>query len=134
MQRILILFLIVFSISINGQKIVGHYKYEYKRETDKRMVTLEINILNDSTFNVNGYDGNKPNEKKYKESERLGKISKLKNCRYLFVQYDSLAKKYFEQLVKITRTKIIFYGYKQIRPGKISKKLVKAFELKKASI
>mgnify|MGYP006155502715 CR=1 FL=1 len=42
-------------------------------------------------------------------------------------KYDSVGKKYGENVVKITRSKMVFYGYK---PGKISKKLVKVFELK----
>jgi hypothetical protein len=131
MQQVLILCLIIFAISSNGQNIVGLYKYEYKRESDQKTVTLEINILNDSIFNVNGYEENKPDKQKYQQSERLGKISKLKNRRYLFTQYDNVAKKYFDQPVKITQSKIIFYGYKQSKSGKVSKKLVKAFELKK---
>ena len=133
MQQILIFCLIIFSISCNGQTIVGRYKYEYKRESDKKTVTLEINILNDSIFNVNGYEGNKPDKQKDQQSERLGKISKLKNRRYIFSQYDSVAKKYLDQPLKITRSKIIFYGYKRSSSGKISRNLVKVFELKKTA-
>ncbi|MEM0543928.1 hypothetical protein WFZ85_15070 [Flavobacterium sp. j3] len=133
MKQILILIFFFSSIYINGQSIEGNYKYEYRRKSDNQNIIIKISILNDSIFKINGYEKDKPEEKNY-EKQTFGKIKKLKNCNYTLSQYDSVAKKYFDIPVKITRTKIILYGYKQIRPGKISKKPVKAFELKKASI
>lgn len=120
----------LFSISVSGQNIVGTYKYDYKRKYDLQNVSLEIKILNDSTFIINGYEGNKPNPVSYKKSEECGRIKKVKKNHFLFTQYDSVAKKDSDQPVKITTRKIIFYGYKSVKVNK----LVKAFELKKARI
>lgn len=100
------LMLFLFSISVIGQNIVGTYKY------DLQNVFLEIKILNDSTFIINSYEGNKPNPVSYKKSEEFGRIKKVKNNHFIFSQYDSVAKKDSDQPVKITTSKIIFYGYK----------------------
>lgn len=122
------LMLFLFSISVIGQNIVGTYKYDYKRKYDLQNVFLEIKILNDSTFIINSYEGNKPNPISYKKSIEFGRIKKVKNNHFIFSQYDSVAKKDSDQPVKITTRKIIFYGYKSTKANK----LVKAFELKKS--
>jgi hypothetical protein len=121
------LMLFLFSISVIGQNIVGTYKYDYKRKYDLQNVSLEVKILNDSTFIINSYEGNKPNPVSYKKSEESGRIKKVKKNHFIFSQYDSVAKKDSNLPVKITTRKIIFYGYKSTKVNK----LVKAFELKK---
>jgi hypothetical protein len=111
----LLFFLLLFNHSFS-QKINGKYKYEPK--TNQKGVEFEIEILNDSTYNI----------KSYGKAEQSGKV-KRKGKFYYLVQYDSVAKRYAENPVKITRTKMIFYGYEP----KNLKKLVKGFELKKVS-
>jgi hypothetical protein len=65
------LMIFLFSISVIGQNIVGTYKYDYKRKYDLQNVFLEIKILNDSTFIINSYEGNKPNPVSYKKVKSL---------------------------------------------------------------
>ena len=70
------LMLFLFSISIIGQNIVGTYKYDYKRKYDLQNVSLEIKILNDSTFIINSYEENKPNPVSYKKVRSLEESKK----------------------------------------------------------
>ncbi len=120
--KILLVFLI--TIQSSAQKIEGIYKYQSKE------VAFEIEIINDSSY-VSRYFG-KISDCGYSNSnkiEKSGKINK-KGRLYLFREYDSVSKRFIEYPVKITKKKLTYYGY---NPKNI-KKLVKGFELKKASI
>jgi|SRR6218665_881112 len=124
MKLLKIILILFITIQSSAQKIEGNYKYQSKD------VTFEIEIRNDSTY-VQRYWGKTldcgySNSNKTEKSGRISRSGKF----YYLREYDSVVKKYTENLVKITRTKMMFYGYEP----KNLKKLVKNFELKKASI
>lgn len=120
-MKSIILFLFLFSFNNSfSQKIEGTYKYEALSKKGE----FEIEIQNDSVYLIKSDTSNK--------LER-GKVRKRNGRFYILIQYDTVAKRNFEYIVKITRTKMIFYGNKQIKVGKITKNPTKAFNLKKTS-
>ncbi|MCP9752328.1 hypothetical protein EGI32_15300 [Ferruginibacter sp. HRS2-29] len=109
----------IFSFSNSfSQKIEGTYRYE----PVSKKGAFEIEIKNDSTYILKS----NTDPKIYQ-----GKVTRKSRKFYALIQYDSVAKSYVENIVKITRTRMFYYGYKQIGPGEFSKKPIKALELKK---
>lgn len=117
--------LLLFNHSFS-QKINGKYKYAPK--TNSKNGAFEIEILNDTVYEIKHYcktlDCGFNNSNK---TEKRGKIKRQGKFYYL-IAYDSIGKRYTESPVKITGTKMIFYGY----DPKNLKKLVKGFELKRS--
>ena len=123
MKQFKILVILFITIQSSAQKIEGSYRYQSKE------MTFEFEIKNDSTY-VSKYCG-KTLDCGYsnsKKTEKIGTISRRGKF-YCLREYDSVAKKNVELIVKFRNSKMIFYGYKSK-----GSKLEKAFEMKKASI
>ena len=118
-MKSVILFLLFFSFNNSfSQQIEGFYKYASASiEKD-----FEIEIKSDSTYILKPTEG----------TVVTGKIKNKSGKFYFLIQTDSIANKDVEYIVKITRKKMIFYGYKFISPRKTNNRLVKAFKLEKS--
>ena len=127
-----IIFLAFFVISFstgNAQKLFGKYCLKKANVLAESYSVFEIVIETDSTytsFYFSSSDSDFNDYKNWHSEKRQGKIRKRSRNKYLFIEYDNVAKKNSEFPVKIINKKIIFYGYKKIS----DKKLTKGFQLK----
>jgi len=129
---ILIIFLTLFQILAFGQNLNGIYTWKGELKGPKSdSGILEIKITNDSTFTQTDFTGYKKDfngkANKWKKIIRTGKIRKDGG----FYTLTLIGNQKNWNLVKIRKNKLITYGYKLKKNGKLRK--VKGIELIKAS-
>ena len=129
MKIILFFFLSTSFISVSGQILNGKYCLKTASTSTESYSVFEINIETDSTYTSSYFSSSNSDFKNYRNwhsETKQGKIRKKSRNRYLFIEYDNVAKKYSEFLVKIKNKTVIFFGYKNI----FDKKLTRSFQLK----
>ena len=131
-NSIFLIIFITFQVHSYGQNLDGLYIWsgEIKGpKTDYGIV--EIKIDSDSTYTQTDFSGYKADfddrENKWNRIVRSGKIKKDGG----FYLLTEIGNRKNWHLVKIRRNKLVIYGYKKKRNGKLKK--VKGIELKKAS-